>query len=257
MPYAEVNGGTTYYRIDGDPDAPVPVLSNSLGTDLSMWDRQVAALGRSFQILRYDSRGHGCSPVTPGPYSIELLARDVMSLLDQLGLARVHFCGLSLGGMVGIWLGAHARVDRLILANTASQHGPPEAWDARMAAIRQGGMAGVAEGIIERWFTPVFRGSSPADVKAGWQTLLASPPEGYLACCAAIRDMDQRAELVSIRSPTLVIAGRFDPATPLATCRQIADAIPRARWVELSAAHLSNVEAAEGFNAAVLDYLLA
>jgi 3-oxoadipate enol-lactonase len=257
MPFAEVTGGRIHYRIDGRSDAPVLVLSNSLGTDLSMWDRLVAPLGGSFKILRYDSRGHGRSLVTSGPYSIELLARDVVSLLDRLEMPRVHFCGLSLGGMVGIWLGAHepARVDAVVFANTAAQLGPPEAWDARIETIRQGGMASIADRIIERWFTPAFRASCSADVNAMRGTLLTTPPDGYIACCAAVREMDQRAELASIRAPALVIAGRHDPAIPPATCRLIADAIHRARFVELSASHLSNIEAAEEFNAAVLRFL--
>jgi 3-oxoadipate enol-lactonase len=223
-----------------------------------MWDRLVAALGRSFQILRYDSRGHGRSLVTPGPYSIEQLARDVMSLLDRLEIARVHFCGLSLGGMVGIWLGAHepARVDQLVLANTAARLGPPEAWDARIEAVRRGGMASIADLVIGRWFMPAFPESSPADVNTARQTLLTTPPDGYIACCAALRDMDLRSDLASIRAPALVIAGRHDPATTPTDCRLIADAIRRARLVELSAAHLSNIEAAEAFNAAVLGFLL-
>jgi 3-oxoadipate enol-lactonase len=259
MPFAEVSGGSIHYRIDGAPDAPVLVLSHSLGTDLAMWDRQVAALGRSFKVLRYDGRGHGRSLVTPGPYSIELLARDVVSLLDRLGTARVHFCGLSLGGMVGLWLGAHepARVDRLVLANTAAQLGPPEVWDARVEAVRRGGMAAVAGGVVERWLTPAFRERCPAAVEAVRHMLLAAPTEGYAACCSAVRDMDQRAEMASVRSPTLVIAGRHDPATPTDTGRAIADAICGAHLTELNAAHLSNVEAAEAFNAAVLDFLPA
>jgi 3-oxoadipate enol-lactonase len=258
MPFAEVSGGRIHNRIDGDPAAPELVLSHSVGADLFMWDRLVAALGRPFQVLRYDSRGHGRSLVTSGPYSIERLARDVVSLLDRLEIARVHFCGLSLGGMVGMWLGAHepARVDRLILANTAAQLGPPEAWDARMEGVRRGGMASIADRVIERWFTPAFRGSGPADVDAARQALLTTPPDGYIACCAAIRDMDLRDELASIRAPALVIAGRHDPATTPADCRLIADAIPGAHLIELSAAHLSNIEAAEAFNAAVLGFLL-
>jgi 3-oxoadipate enol-lactonase len=258
MPFAEVGGGRIHYRIDGDRDAPALVLSHSIGTDLFMWDRLVAALGRSFQVLRYDSRGHGRSLVTPDPYSIGLLARDVVSLLDWLEIARVHFCGLSLGGMVGMWLGAHepSRVDRLILANTAAQLGPREAWDARMEAVRQGGMANIADRVIERWFTPAFRESCPAEVNAARQTLLTTPPVGYIACCAALRDMDLRDELATIRAPALVIAGRHDPATTPADCRLIADTIHGAGLVELSAAHLSNVEAAEAFNAAVLGFLL-
>jgi 3-oxoadipate enol-lactonase len=259
MPFAEVNGGTIHYRIDGSPDAPVLVLSHSLGADHSMWDRQVAAFTLSFQVLRYDGRGHGRSLVTPGPYNIELLARDVVTLLDRLGLARAHFCGLSMGGMIGMWLGRYepARVDKLVLANTAAYLGPPEMWETRMEAVRRGGMAAVAGAVIERWFTPAFRGRCAAEVEAVRQTLLAVPPEGYVACCAALRDMDQRAGLGAIRSPTLVIAGRDDPATPPEAGRAIAGAIPGARFVELLAAHLTNIEAAAAFNATVLDFLRA
>jgi 3-oxoadipate enol-lactonase len=259
MPFAEINGGSIHYRVEGKPDAPVLVLSHALGADHSMWDRQVAALAPSFNILRYDCRGHGRSLVTPGPYSIELLARDVVNLLDRLGIARVHFCGLSMGAMVGMWLGAHepARVDRLVLANTAAQLGPPAIWDTRMAAVRKGSMASVADIIIERWFTPAFRERAAAEVEAVRQTILAVPQDGYLACCAALRDMDLRADLKSIRSPTLVIAGRDDPATLPEAGRAIVNAIQGARYVELPAAHLSNIEAAEAFNAAALDFLLA
>jgi 3-oxoadipate enol-lactonase len=259
MPFAEISGGCIHYRMDGQPDAPALLLSHSLGADLSMWDRQVAALAPSFKILRYDCRGHGRSLVTPGPYSIELLGRDVVRLLDRLGISRVHFCGLSMGGMVGMWLGAHepARVDRLVLANTAAQLGPPAVWDTRMAAVRQGGMSSVAGTIIERWFTPTFRARCSAEVEAVRQTILAVPPNGYISCCTALRDMDLRAELVSIRSPTLVIAGRDDPATPPEAGRAIASAIQGARYVELPAAHLSNIEAAAVFNTAALDFLLA
>jgi 3-oxoadipate enol-lactonase len=259
MPFAEVSSGRIHYRFDGDADAPVLAFSNSLGIDLSMWDRQVAALQRSFGILRYDGRGHGASLAAPGPYTIELLARDVVDLLDHAHIARVHFCGLSLGGMVGMWLGAHepARVERLILANTAAQLGPRETWDARIEAVRKGGMASIASTVVDRWFTPAFRDRSPADVEAVRRMLLATSAEGYVACCEAIRDMDQRGELAAIRSRTLVIAGRHDPATPPATCRMLANAILGARLVELSTAHLSNIEAADLFNAAVVDFLLS
>lgn len=199
MPFAEIDGGRIHYRIDGDAGAPVLMLSNSLGTDLSMWQRQAAQLSSSFRVLRYDSRGHGRSFVTVGPYNVERLARDVLELLDQLALSRVHFCGLSLGGMVGMWLGANApeRVDRLVLANTAAHLPPAEAWDARIRAVEQGGMAGVADTVIGRWFTPAFLGRKSDDVDRARQTLLATSPVGYTACCAAIRDMDQRAQLKS------------------------------------------------------------
>jgi 3-oxoadipate enol-lactonase len=259
MPFAEVSGGRIHYRIDGGVDAPVLVLSHSLGTNLAMWDLQVAPLSRSFRIIRCDTRGHGESLVSPGPYAIELLARDVVSLLDRLEIPRAHFCGLSLGGMIGIWIAAHepARVDKLMLANTAAHLGPRENWDARIRTVRQGGMAAVAEGVIERWFTPAFREGRAREVEPVRQMLLTVAPEGYIACCAAIRDMDQRTDLAAIRSPTLVITGRHDPATPPATGRAVADAVHGARLIELSAAHLSNIEAVEAFNAAVFDFLTA
>jgi 3-oxoadipate enol-lactonase len=259
MPFAEISGGSIHYRIDGDADAPVLVLSNSLGTDLSMWDQQVPALSCSFRVLRYDSRGHGRSLVTPGPYSIELLARDVVGLLDRLQIARAHLCGLSLGGMVGMWLAANmpGRVGKLVLANTSARLGPPEAWDARVKTVLQGGMNSIVGTVIERWFTPTFLARHTDDVTAVRQALLATAPNGYMACCTAIRDMDQRGQLASIRSPTLVIAGQHDPATPPAMGRTIADGIRGARFIELPTAHLSNIEAADAFNAAVLDFLLA
>jgi 3-oxoadipate enol-lactonase len=259
MPFAEISDGSIHYRMDGSSDAPVLVLSHSLGADHSMWVRQAAAFSPLFKVLCYDCRGHGRSLVTPGPYSIELLASDVVSLLDRLEIAHAHFCGLSMGGMVGMWLAAYqpARVDKLVLANTAAQLGPPAIWDTRMAAVRLGGMAAVAGTIIERWFTPAFRGHSAAEVEAVRQTILAAPPEGYIASCAALRDMDLRADLASIRSPALVITGRDDPATPPEAGRALASAIHGARLVELPAAHLSNIEAAAAFNTAVLDFLQA
>src|SRR5262249_30369766 len=160
------------------------------------------------------SRGHGRSLITPSPYSVELLAHDVVNLLDQLQIARVHFCGLSLGGMVGIWLAAHMpeRVDKLVLANTAVRLGPSDFWDRRIKAVLHGGMDGVAGAIIERWFTTAFLGRCTAEVTAVREILLGTAPNGYVACCAAIRDMDQRALLSLIRSHTLVIAGQHDPA---------------------------------------------
>jgi len=257
MPFAEIDGGRFHYQFEGDTDGPVLVLSHSLGTNLSMWDRQAALLSLRFRVLRYDSRGHGRSMVTAGPYSIELLARDALELLDRLAISRVHFCGLSLGGMIGMWLAAHepARVGKLVLANTAAHLPPSAAWDARIKSVQEGGITSIVDTVIERWFTPPFRESRPLDVETVRQTLLATSPDGYTACVAAIRDMDLRAELGSIQSRTLVIAGHHDPATSPAAGRTIADAINGARFIELLAAHLSNIEAAEAFNAAVLDFL--
>ncbi|HXH02116.1 MAG TPA: 3-oxoadipate enol-lactonase [Candidatus Competibacteraceae bacterium] len=257
MPFIDVDGARIHYRCDGPEEAPVLVLSNSLGTDLAMWDAQIPAFTQRFRVLRYDSRGHGQSAVTPGPYTIERLARDVLGLLDGLGLARIHFCGLSMGGMVGMWLGIHApqRVARLVLCNTAACIPPAELWNARIEAVHQGGMAAIAEAVIGRWFTPVFRAQAPAVVERVRRTLEATPAEGYVACCAAVRDMDQRAAVARITAPTLVVAGTHDTATPPADGRFLAERIAGARYLELEAAHLSNLEAETRFTEGVLTFL--
>lgn len=257
MAFVDVDGGRIHYRLDGPEDSPVLVLSNSLGTDLTLWDVQVAAFARPFRVLRYDSRGHGASTVTPGPYSIERLACDVIGLLDRLGIGRAHFCGLSIGGMVGIRLAAQApeRLDRLVLCNTAARIGPPEIWNARIEAVREGGMAVITAAVLERWFTPAFRERSPETVERVRRMLLATPPAGYIASCVAVRDMDQREALFRVRTPTLVISGTHDAATPPADGRFLAESIPGARYLELEAAHLSNLEAADRFTEAVLHFL--
>lgn len=254
-----VPAGKIHYRIEGDVNAPVLMLSHSLGADLTMWDAQVAALSGSFRVLRFDTRGHGGSAVLPGACDIAALAVDTLGLLDRLGIARVHFCGLSLGGMIGMWLAALApeRIDRLVLANTAAQLGPPSNWDARIAAVRAGGMSAIADTVISRWFTPDFVRREPQTIAKIRAAILATPSEGYAACAAAIRDMDQRASLASVRAPTLVVAGTHDPATPPALGHALAEGIHGARYIEFATAHLSNIEAAEAFNAAVREFLFS
>jgi 3-oxoadipate enol-lactonase len=243
--------------VDGAPDAPVLVLSNSLGTDLSMWEPQMPALAARFRVLRYDTRGHGASTVTPGPYTIGQLGRDVLMLLDALKIRRAHFCGLSMGGMIGMWLGTQApdRVARLVLANTAPKIGTPEMWNQRIDNVRKGGMETIVETLLERWFTAGFRGRAPEQVSRLRAMLLATPAEGYSACCAAVRDIDQREAIAEIRHPTLVIAGAHDPVIPIAESRSAAERIRGARYIELDAAHLSNIEAAERFTSEVLGFL--
>jgi len=257
MPFAEVNGARLHYRFDGPEGAPVLVLCNSLGTDLSMWDPQVPAFARKLRVLRYDRRGHGASAVTPGPYTIDQLARDMLGLLDQLGIDRVRFCGLSLGGMTGMWLGTHAgkRIEKLVLCNTAAQIGSPDPWNARIEAVRKGGMGAIEPGVLARWFTPNFLAQPTPMLGRMREVLLRLSPEGYAACCAAVRDMDQRESIAGITAPTLVIAGTHDAATPPAAGQFIAKQIPGARYVELDAAHISNVEAADRFTEAVLGFL--
>jgi 3-oxoadipate enol-lactonase len=256
MPFAQVGDLRTHYAVTGDQDA-VLVFSNSLGTDFSMWDPQMAELQRRFRILRYDTRGHGQSSVTPADYSIEQLGRDVLDLLDSLGLDRVHFCGLSMGGMIGMWLAIHApnRLHRLVISNTAARIGTKQMWNGRIATVRENGMKSVAAAVIERWFTPEFRASSAEKVARAQRMLENSPPEGYAACCAAIRDMDQRETVARIKASTLVIYGASDPVTPSAEAQFLTAQIRGSVAVELAAAHLSNIEQADAFTEAVRSFL--
>ena len=257
MPFVEADGARIHYRLEGREEAPVLMLSNSLGTALGMWDPQVRAFIMRYRLLRYDSRGHGRSEVTPGPYTIERLGRDALAVLDALGLQRVMVCGLSKGGMVGQWLGANApdRVEKLVLCNTSAHIGAPEVWNQRIETVRAMGMGAIVPGVIDRWFTRPFREGAPEEVAKVRAMLEATDPEGYVACCAAVRDMDLRDAIRGIRAPTLVIAGHHDLPTPPDHGRLIADSIQGARMVTLDAAHLSNVEAQADFTKAVLDFL--
>lgn len=257
MSFVDIEGGRIHYRFDGAAQAPVLVLSNSLGTDLSIWDQQVATFSRHFRVLRYDSRGQGSSMVTPAPYTLERLGRDVIEMLDALGIVRAHFCGLSLGGMIGMWLAINAplRIGKLALCNTAALIGPPELWNFRIDAVGKAGMAPLADSVLARWFTPAFLERAPADLQRLRQTLLRTPAEGYAGCCAAIRDADLRTAIGLIEAPTLVISGTGDTATPPADGRFLVQAISGARYVELQAAHMSIIEAAGPFTETVTDFL--
>src|SRR5579864_8059515 len=235
MRFLEIGDFRAHYALSGSASAPVLVLSNSLGTDFSMWDPQIPAFEKHFRVLRYDSRGHGQSSVTPGPYRIEQLARDVLHILDRLSIDRIHFCGLSMGGMIGIWLGINApeRLHKLVLCNTAARIGTAEVWNARIDAVSKDGMKAIAPAVIERWFTPAFRAAAPEIVANAQRMIEASPPDGYSACCAAIRDMDQRESVSSIRVPTFVVSGIKDPVTTTADGQFLADRISGARHLEL------------------------
>jgi 3-oxoadipate enol-lactonase len=259
MPELTVSGAKFHILDEGDRGAPALVLSNSLGTNLAMWDPQIAALLPHFRLVRYDSRGHGGSAVTPGPYSIAALAADALAIMDALAIERAHWLGLSKGGMVGQWLLTHAphRIDRAVLANTAAHMPPPELWNERIRAVREKGMAEIAAAIIDRWFTRPFQSQSAETVAKIKAMLIETPAEGYAACASAIRDMDQREALRKIDHDVLVIIGKYDPATPPARGRLIAQAITGAKLIELDAAHLSNIEAPEAFNRAVLAFLRA
>ncbi len=259
MPSIQVFGVQVHYRLDGAADAPLLMLSNSLGTDVSMWEAQLPSLTQRFRVLRYDTRGHGGSAVTPGPYSIELLGRDALGLLDALRLERVRFCGLSMGGMIGMWLGIHApeRVDKLALCNTAALIGPADRWNTRIEAVRSRGMDSIATGVLGGWCTAEFVARAPEEMQRLRAVLVATPPAGYIACCEAVRDADQREAAAQIRIPTLVLSGTYDQATPPADARFLAKTIAGARYIELPAAHLSNIEAAEDFSAALRRFMSA
>lgn len=222
-----------------------------------MWGLQVSTLAQAFRVVRYDTRGQGQSSVCPGPYTILQLADDVIALLDRLSIPRVHFCGLSMGGMIGMSLALRFRdrLNRLILSNTAPKIGSPDTWNARIDAVQKGGLAAVVPAILERWFTAQFRANDPVAIEITRQILLSSPADGYIACCAAVRDMDARDSVERIQVPTLVISGAHDPVTSPQEGRAMAERIPGAEYKELAAAHLSNVEAAEAFTMEVSRFL--
>jgi 3-oxoadipate enol-lactonase len=244
-------------QIDGNDSAPALILSNSLGTNLGMWDPQVPALTQHFRLVRYDRRGHGQSGAPAGSYSMEMLGRDVLAIMDGLGIEKANWCGLSMGGMVGQWLGANApeRFDKLVLSNTASYYADKNAWADRINAVKTGGVAAVAAGVANRWFTPGFISREPDRVERLSQMVRETSVEGYLGCCDAIRDMDHRDLLPKITAPTLIIAGKHDVATTPADAEFIRDRIPGAKLAMLDAAHISNVEQAEKFTAEVLGFL--
>jgi 3-oxoadipate enol-lactonase len=254
-----LNGAALHYRCDGDRGRPTVVLSNSLGTDLSMWDAQAAVLATRFHVVRYDTRGHGGSDAPAGPYSIELLGRDVLALLDHLDIERANFVGLSMGGVIGQWLGAHApeRLHKLVLANTASRIGTEEGWRARAAAVRADGMLEIAAGAPGRWFTPDFVARQPVVVGTMQKTLRGLDPEGYAACCEALAVADLGDDIRRIVAPTLVVAGIHDPVTTVADAERLAGAIPDATVATLPASHLSNIEAPDRFSELVASFLSA
>ena len=251
--------GNFRIEIEGPEGAPALMLSNSLGTDLHMWDPQIPALTRKFRVIRYDSRGHGGSIAEPGPYSIAMLGQDALAIMDALALPKTHWLGLSLGGMVGQWLLAHApeRLGRVVLANTSSFMPDARPWNARIVNVQKNGMASVTGAVIERWFTPEFQSHNPAAVERIADMLRLTPTQGYIAACAAVRDMDQRETIRRANNPTLIIAGTRDPATPPSLCKNIVEAIADSQYVEFDTAHLSNLEEPEAFTSAVMTFLFA
>ncbi len=245
-----------HHRVDGADDAPVLVLSHSLGTSLELFDPQAAALSRSFCVVRYDLRGHGRSPVPPGPYELADLGADLIALLDRIGAARAHLCGVSLGGMASLWTAAHHpdRVDRLILCCTSARL-DPSLWSERAALVRAAGIEAIADSVVARWFTPAYHERHADRVAALRATLAATPAAGYAECCGAIERMDLRPQLSAVTAPTLAIAGAEDAATPPEHLARIAQGIAGARLVVIDGAHLASFEKSDEVNALIAEHL--
>jgi 3-oxoadipate enol-lactonase len=258
MPEIKADGCNIHVEVEGPERAPVLMLSNSLGTNLHMWDEQVAPFTRHFRLLRYDRRGHGKSDAPKGPYSMEQLGRDVLAILDHLRIEKINWCGLSMGGMVGMWLGAQApqRIDKLILSNTTAYFADKAMWDGRIKMVRDKGLSAIVDANMERWFTAGFRERSPQAVARIREMFLATNIDGYVACGEAIRAMDHRPLLPKINAPTLVIAGRYDPATTLEAGEFIAQHMPNAKLAVLDTAHIANMERPKEYADTVLEFLL-
>ena len=259
MPFIEQNGRRTHYRWDGPEAAPVLVFSNSLGTQLSMWDAQIPELSKTYHVLRYDTRGMGFSTRSNEPNTIAGLGSDVVELLDALSIPRAHFCGLSMGGAVGIWLGVNApeRFENFVLCNTAARIGSVDMWNSRIAKVQETGMAGLTEAILDRWFTKRYAQDDPESIARMRQMLLAASPEAYVACCEALRDIDQRETVSRMKSRTLIVTGSHDAVTPPSDGHFLESQIAGARYLELDAAHISNIEAAPNFTAALGHFFTA
>jgi 3-oxoadipate enol-lactonase len=253
---ASTDGCAIAFRSDGAEGAPALLLSNALGLDVEMWTPQMPSLASHFRVIRYDTRGHGRSDVPRNEYTVEQLGRDAVAVLDAAGVARAHVCGLSLGGITAMWMGVNApsRVQSLVLAATAARIGSVDAWNTRINHVRTGGTESIADAVIARWFTDEFRQTQPSVVASYRRMLTSTPRDGYIGCCAALRSGDLRDVIQRIALPTLVVAGAVDPATPPADGDAIRRSVPGATMVTLSASHLVNVEQAEAFNQAVLDF---
>lgn len=259
MPFAESSGARLFYRLEGRDDRPAVVFSHSLGVDHGQWDTQTADLLPHFRVLRYDLRGHGASDAPVGDYTLDQMGRDVLAVADAAGIRKFAFCGLSIGGMIGQWLGANAsdRLTHLVLANTASKYSTPEMMEARRALVLKSGMVAAVDSVMQRFFLPQTLEANPPGVASVRRAILATNPVGYAGCCAVVRDLNMTAALAKIQAPTLVIYGEHDQSTPwVGTGDVLAKSIRGAKIVALPTAHLSNVEQPRSFSTALLDFLL-
>ena len=250
-------GATISYAVDGEPGAPALLLINSIGSTREMWARQVPAFTTRHRVIRYDARGHGMSSVPAGPYTLEQLGADALVVLDAAGVETAHICGISLGGLTAQWLALNApdRLDTLVLANTAARIGTIESWNERIQLVREQGMTAAAEMAMPRWFSPAFHARDPETVRAFRAMVQSSPVDGYLGCCAALRDADLRDRVAGITVPTLLVASTADTATPAEGLQFIQERIRGSELVTFDAGHLSNVECAAEFTDAVLNFL--
>jgi 3-oxoadipate enol-lactonase len=253
MAFAHLINVTLQYELDGAEDAPVLVLAHSLGASRGVWVQPELPL----RVLSFDTRGHGLSSIPHGEYSLADLGGDVLELMDLLRIEKAHFCGVSLGGMTGLWLAIHApqRLQSLIAVDTAACIGTQESWNMRIAQVKEHGLTSIVEGTLERWYTEQFRAANPAQVDATRRMFLATSAEGYAGCCAAIRDADLTAAVGSIDLPTLVMTGADDPVTPLKDARFLQREIAGARFLELRGAHLAHVEDRHVFQGNLLDFI--
>jgi 3-oxoadipate enol-lactonase/4-carboxymuconolactone decarboxylase len=259
LPFATIHNARMFYRLQGNAGRPVLILSHSISTDHAMWELQMEDLLPHFQILRYDTRGHGASDATPGDYSIEMLGKDILALADRLEIPQFAFCGLSLGGAIGQWVAADAptRITHLVLANTSPQFLPRTNWEARIAAVVKGGMPAVVDVAMQRFFSAETLAKQNPHVASTRSVFLGTDPVGYLGCCAALRDMNHSDLLRQIKAPTLVISGDRDVATPWSGHgERLAQEIRGAKALHLAAAHLSNIERPHSFTTALLEFLL-
>ena len=259
MTRVKINGTEINYRWDGDDKLPVLVLSNSLTTNFHLWDEQIPAFTKHFRVLRYDNRGHGGSSSPLGEYTLDEIAGDALALLDHFRITKASLCGISLGGMVGMWLGIHYpdRMDKLVLCNTSSDVSPPDPWQARIDTVKAGGMAAIGEAVLERFLSERFRATRSPKIELVNSMLLSCDVDGYAGCCAAVRDMSLTKQLAQMSTSTMVIAGELDPATPVSHSELMIEHIKGAKLVVITGvAHLSNLEKPDEYNETVLQFLL-
>jgi 3-oxoadipate enol-lactonase len=257
MPYLHSNNTQIHYQLDGAPTRPALLFSNSLGTDVSMWDAQVGALADDFHVIRYDTRGHGKSSRDGSAFGLDSLGLDVLALMDHLSIPQVHFCGISMGGLIGQWLGVHAghRLSKLMIANTAAKIGTEEGWGSRVNTIFESGMDLIADGAASRWFTSSFVSKHPVDVARMVSVLRQTNPKMYTYCCQALGSTDLRTSVRTIATPTLVIAGEFDPVTTVDDAEFLRNEITGSHMFTLPASHLSNIEAQHKFTETIRKFL--